>query len=284
MSFLLHLLFLSASWVPSILSYNMIFGKGKLLHFGPIGVSVVSAYATFLTLSLTGSFAAAFAAGIFAASVISAFFAWLSFRLEPDGLGIMSIAVHLALIAVVLNWTSLTRGALGMPKIPHLSFLSSLPRFALVMTVIAVLWTIFMILLDRSAFGRKMKALAENEWYAKSLGISRVRVHTAAFLIAGVGFAIIAFIHPQYIGLLHPNDYLFPALVFYITVVVAGKPGSVLGCLLSIYLLAALKEGLRFLPIPLTLKGPVLMLLFGVILFGAVWYRRKELFPVQRTI
>lgn len=284
MSFLLHLLFLIGTWFPLILSYNLIFGKGKILHFGPIGLALMSAYLIFITLQTTESFILSFLVGLLGTLLISAFFAWLSLRLDPDGLGIMSIAVHLGFLAIVLNWTSLTRGALGIPKIPRLTFLDSVADFAVVMSIIALLWFAFMLWLDRSSFGRQIQALAEHEWHAKSLGINRIKVQLTAFLIAGLGTTIAEFLYIQYIGLLHPNDYLFPNFIFYVMVVVAGKPGSVWGCTLAIALLASLKEGLRFLPIPLTLKGPVLLLLFGVILFSAVWYRRKDLFPIQRTI
>lgn len=67
-------------------------------------------------------------------------------------------------------------------------------------------------------------------------------------------------------------------------IVVAGKPGSVLGVTLSTILLVLLRESLRFLPLDPTMIGPVRLLLFGLILFAAVWVRRDSLFPQQRTV
>lgn len=284
MNFYWHLLFIVANWIPTILAYNLIFGKGKVLHFGPAGVVLVSAYASVLTLQATGSFVLAFLAGLAGATIISALFAWLSFRLEPDGFGILSIAVHLMILAIVLNWTSLTRGALGIPHIPRMPLLGSLPAIALTMTAVAALWIMFMLWLDRSSFGRQMAALAEHEWHAQSLGISRTRIHLIAFLIAGIAATIVPLFYVQYVGLLHPNDYLFPVLIFYVMCVVAGNPGSVWGVTLSITLLTLLKEGLRFVPIPISIRGPMLLILFGLILFAAVWWRRDTLFPQRRTI
>ena len=66
--------------------------------------------------------------------------------------------------------------------------------------------------------------------------------------------------------------------------VVAGKPGSVLGVTFSTVLLVLLKEGLRFLPLPTAVLGPVRLLLFGIILLVAVYVRRDTLFPQQRTV
>lgn len=284
MDFLWHLVISTGLWIPNVLGFNLIFGKGKILHFGPVGVSIVAAYATFLTLHATGSYALAIATGGAAALLISALFAWLSFHLEPDGFGIMSIAVHLALLAVVLNWTDLTRGALGLPRIPRLPGLESLPAFALLTTTIASLWIAFILWCDRSTFGRQLAALAEHPWHATALGVSRQRTHLLAFLLGGIGATLTNILYPSYIRLLHPNDYAFPFLIFFVTAVVAGRPGSVPGVILSTILLVLLKEGLRFAPLPIGILGPLRLLLFGVILLGAVWIRRKELFPLQRTI
>jgi len=89
---------------------------------------------------------------------------------------------------------------------------------------------------------------------------------------------------PQYIRLLHPNDYLFPALIFYVTCVVAGKPGSVIGVTLATTLLVLLKEALRFVPLSASVLGPLRLILFGMILFGVVYWRRDSLFPEQRRV
>ena len=129
-----------------------------------------------------------------------------------------------------------------------------------------------------------MTALAEHDWHARALGISRARTHTTAFLIAGLAAASANVFYPQYLHLLHPSDYTFPFLIFFVMAVVAGKPGSVFGVTLSTILLTLLKEAIRFLPLPISMIGPMRLLLFGLILFAAVWWRRDALFPGQRTV
>lgn len=284
MSFLLHLIAVTAMNIPSILGFNLVFGKGKIFHFGPIGVSLVSAYAIFLTLGFTGSYPLAIGAGLMGALLAGLLMSWLALRLDPDGLAIMTIAVHLAALAVVLNWSSLTRGALGIPRIPRIAAIDSLPAFAGTATTVAVLWIAFLWMLDHSPFGRQLAALAEHAWYAASLGINRTRIHTAAFLLSAIGAVLTNLLYPQYLHLLHPNDYTFPFLIFFVMVIVTGGPGSVLGVVLSTILLTSLKETLRFLPLPLGVLGPLRLLLFGMILLIAVWLRRDALFPKQRTI
>ena len=284
MDFSLHLLALVSVAIPSITGFNLVFGKGKILHFGPLAVSLIAAYGVYCTWYFTHSYLLGALAGLALSLLLSAFFAWLSFRLEPDGLGILSIAVHLVLLAVVANSGPLTRGALGIPGIPRLPGLESLPAFAVAAAAVAVVWVLFLWRINAGILGRQLAALAENEWHAQAIGVSRKKVHLAAFLVAGVGAFLSNFLFPQYISLLHPSDYSFTNLIFFVMCVVAGMPGSVWGVTASVVLLSLLREGLRFVPLPYDLIGPVRLILFGIILIVAVYVRRKDLFPVQRSV
>lgn len=284
MTFFWHLMIMIGTWLPGSLAYTMIFGKGKILHFGPVGVSLAAAYATFLTLSATENYFLAILAGLSFSVLISALFAWLSLRLEPDGFGIISIAAHLAILAVILNWTSVTRGALGIPRVPRAPFPISIEYFAITIIILSVLWILAMWRIDRSSFGRQLEALAEHPWHAAALGVSRPRVHFVAFLIGAVGAVLTSVPYVQYVALLHPNDFQFVGLIFYVMFVVAGKPGSIMGVTASTILLVLLREGIRFVPLPPDLLGPVRLILFGTILFAAVWWRRDVLFPKPRSV
>ncbi len=284
MDFLLHIIILIATTIPLSLGYTFLFGRGKVFHFGPIAVAITIAYAAFLTLDATGSFVLALGAGVIASVVFSLLFAWLSFRLEPDSLGIMTIAMHLAMLNVALNWQSLTRGALGIPNIPRMFFMQSQGAFAFWVTIICIGWIIFFLWLERTSLARQLTALAEQEWHAKSLGINRIRVHLVAFIILGLTMVNDNFFYPQYLHLLYPTDYGYPLFITLVMMVVAGKPGSILGATTATALLVALKESIRFLPLPISVLGPLRLMLFGVILLVAVWVRRDSLFPVKRTI
>lgn len=284
MTYTLHIIITIAIAIPTTLGYNLVFGRGKILHFGPLAVSLVSAYGVFLVHRNTGSYLAGIATGTFMAFLLSVFFAWLALRLDADALGILTIACHLAAAAIVLNWTSLTRGALGIAQIPRMPGMGTMEAFAGMTVLVAAAWVFFMMKVDGSSLGRSLTALAENRFHAESLGISRKTAYLQSFLIAGAGSLTSNVLFPQYIGLLHPNDYGFHPLIFVIMCIVAGKPGSVLGVTLAVVLLTLLKEGLRFMPLSAGLVGPLRLLLFGIILIVAVYIRRRELFPKPRTI
>lgn len=282
--FLLHLLGIVSFTLLNVLGYNLVFGKGKILHFGPLGLSIVSAYSLFLVQIATGNYLLAVLVSLAATSVTALFFVWLALRLDPDGLGLLTIAVHLAFLAAVLNWGQLTRGALGLVGIQRVPLLNSLPAITITGAVAAALWIAFLVFVERSRLGRELQALAENEWHAAALGISRTRVYTQAFLISGVGAVVTNFFFHQYLNLVHPSDFQFATTIFYVMCIVAGGPGSVLGVTLSTTLLILLRECLRFLPLPYAAIGPVRLILFGLILIVAVYLRRKTLFPAQRAV
>lgn len=268
-----------------VLGYNVVIGKGKILFFGQEAFSLAAVYSLWVLVMQYGvSFPLALIAALIFTIIVSLIFSWLSLRLEPDAFGVLSIAVHLSFLAVVLNWQSVTRGALGIPRIPRAPWPISLEAFTLVVVLVAIVWITTVWLLDRSRFGRAITALSEHPWHAQSLGISKRNIHIIAFLIAGIGSLISAILFPSYIFLVSPADYQFPAFVFFVMVVVAGVPGSVRGCVIAMFLLMFLKEGLRFLLLDPSVLGPVRLMLFGFVLFIAVYYRRDTLFPKQRSI
>lgn len=284
MDFLLHFIAVTAISAPHVLGYSVVIGKGKILHFGPLAVSIVAAYGVFLTTLSTGSFLLGMGVGLGLTFLLSVILAWLSLRLDPDGFGVMSIAVHLGALAVVLNWTSLTRGALGIPRIPRFPFLESTADFAVVSVLVAALWAALLWWMQRGSFGRCLAALSEHEWHASSLGIRRHWAHFIAFMLAGIGAFLTNVLFHQYIFLVHPSDFAFPYMIFMVMVIVAGNPGSILGCAFSLVLLSALREGMRFVPLSPAILGPTRLILFGLILLLAVWWRRDRLFPAKREI
>lgn len=284
MAFFLYLTAIAAMNIPPSLSYGLMLGKQRVMHFGPLAVSILAAYGTFVPLSWGAGYPASLAIGFGLAMLGSLIFALLSLRLPEDAFGVFSLAVHLIVLTVVLNWSAVTRGSLGIPQIPRLPFMESPGQFALGTVIIAALWIGGMRALDRSRFGRALEALAEHPAQAAALGINRTALTVAAFLIASVGLSLGSVLFAQYIRLLYPSDYGFPALVFLLMTVIAGKPGNVVGVTLATVLLVLLREAIRFTPFAASLKGPLQLVTFACVLFFAIWWRKTKLFSVQRSV
>ena len=284
MAYILHIIIMISIWMFVILGYNLVLGRGKILFFGQEALSLFAAYGMFLPVHSFGGYTISIFLGPLLALLLAVFFSWLALRLESDAFAILSIAMHLALLAVILNASDLTRGALGIPRIPRFSLFGSQGTFTFVIVAVAVLWYFFVQRLDASRLGRALKALAENKHHAEALGIHRFSVYVKAFLIAAIGSILSSFFYPQYIGLLHPSDYKFQAMIPLILASIAGGSGSVRGCAIATILITCLTEGLRFVPLPIGSVGALRLLLFGVVFIVAIYVRRDTIFPKPRTV
>lgn len=285
MQFFLHIIISAAIFLFPILGYNVVFGKGKILHFGQEAQSIAAVYTLWVLIMQFGHpFWFAFFMMLLLVMTVSCILALLSLRLEPDGLGVMSIALHLMFLAVVLNWQSVTRGALGIPRIPRAPLPTDAFTFAAICLFLLAVWIGFLLWIDKGRIGRSLAALSEHNWHASSLGINRAKIHFIVFCISGLGSCLSALLSAPFYYLLSPSVYGFPTMIFVVMCTVAGGPGSVWGVTLSAFGLMFIREGLRFIDLPPDLVGPIRLLLFGVILLIAVWYRRDTLFPKERSI
>jgi len=285
MQFLYHIIASASLFLFPILGYNLVFGRGKILHFGQEAQSIVAVYTMWtLVMQYGHSLWFAFFMMFVMTLGVSLLLALLSLRLEPDGLGVMSIALHLMFLAIVLNWQSVTRGALGIPRIPRSPFPTDPFMFAVMAFAIAMLWLGVLVWIEKGRTGRALTALSEHSWHASALGIEKARLQFFVFAISGIGSCLSSLFAAPFYYLLTPTTYGFPEMIFMVVCVVAGGPGNVLGVTLSTFGLIFIREGIRFVSMPPEFVGPVRLLLFGVILFVAVWYRRDSLFPKHRSI
>lgn len=284
MTYTLHIIIMISVMIFPTLGYNLVFGRGKILFFGQVVFSLLSTYGMYIGVYRFGGYGFHMLIAPLLVCATAVLFAWLATRLTPDAFGILSLAMHLSLLAIVLNWTSLTRGALGIPHIPRFPFLESQEAFCITVFLTAVAWFFVIRCIDAGRLGRQLIAFGEHQHHAEALGMHRFSVYLQTFLLAGCGSLLSGFFYPQYIGLLHPSDYAFQALIPFMVASIIGGSGSVILTALALVGTILLTEGLRFLPLSPGLVGPLRLILFGVILLVAVYIRRNEIFPKRRAV
>ncbi len=284
MDFFWHIVVNIGYMLPIVLGYNLVFGRGKILHFGQEGTALLASYSLFLPLYYGWSVWLTIPFSLLVIALFSLFLARLAVRLPADAFAILSIALHLILLALVLNSMSLTRGALGISGIARPFGIDSTMGYAWLCAGVAVAWLVLILHLERSAFGRALAALAQQPQHAEALGINRFRVTTIAFGLAGAGAWLTAALYPPYVRLLHPNDYTFPFMILIVMMTVAGGPGSTVGVAIATTVLIVLKESLRLLPLSPDALGALRLIFFGGILLSALWIQREKLFPPPRAV
>ena len=87
-----------------------------------------------------------------------------------------------------------------------------------------------------------------------------------------------------YINYIDPSSFSLNEMVFVLSIVIVGKPGSFWGVCLATVFLVLLPEPLRQLEIPSSYLGPMRQLLHSLILFAVLFWKRETLFPKERTV
>jgi branched-chain amino acid transport system permease protein len=284
-----HLAILVSLYLIVAQSLNLTFGLGQLFNLAHVASYAVGAYATAL---LATDYAASFGVCVGSSVVLSALFALLlgliSLRLSTDYFAIGTLAFSSVISALLVNWKSVTHGVLGVPGIPRpelfgIDFYENSNFLALIATI-AIVSQAILYCLYRSPFGRSLRALAEFERAASSLGKDTPRTRNIAFCVSS-GFAGLAgSFFSYYLNYIDPSSFGLGEMVFILTIVIVGGPGSFWGVIGATVFLVLLPEPLRFLDISSAYVGPMRQLINAIILFAVVWWKRDKLFPQRRTV
>lgn len=284
-----HLAILVSLYLIVAQSLNLTFGLGQLFNLAHVASYAIGAYATAL---LATDYAASFGVCVVSSVLLSALFALLlgliSLRLSTDYFAIGTLAFSSVISALLVNWKSVTHGVLGVPGIPRpelfgIDFYEN-SNFLALITTIAIVSQAILYCLYRSPFGRSLRALAEFERAASSLGKDTPRTRNIAFCVSS-GFAGLAgSFFSYYLNYIDPSSFGLGEMVFILTIVIVGGPGSFWGVIGATVFLVLLPEPLRFLDISSAYVGPMRQLINAIILFAVVWWKRDKLFPQRRTV
>ena len=187
------------------------------------------------------------AAGI-SAAVIGVAFGLPSLRIRGLYLVIATLAAQFILHFVFVHWQSVTNGDVGLPVAPAEVFgypLNNEIRVYYLILAFVVLSTIFASNVVRSRVGRAFIAIRERDLTAQVLGVEIVGYKLMAFALgsfyAGIAGALLAyfnrFVNPEQFGLL--------LSVFFLSAVIVGGMGSILGAILGAAFMTLLPELLR---------------------------------------
>jgi branched-chain amino acid transport system permease protein len=214
-------------------------------------------------------------AGVACAMALAVPLGWAMLRLRGPyfALGMLGLTQVLAMVASA--WSSLTNGGEGIYLPPAAAVV---PLYyaaaAMVALGIGVTW-----LVDRSGFGLRLRAIAEDEVGAQAMGVNTTRAKLAAFVLASVFPALAGGLYAWRLSYVDPSS-AFPAPyeVQTILVTIFGGAGTILGPLLGGFLLTAIGEALwaRF---------PELhLLLFGTMILLVMRFMPEGLVPLMRRV
>lgn len=250
MDYLTHVSVIGLIYFLAAAGTNIFVGHLALTTLGHGAVVATGAY-TYALLTLNGlSPWLAFGAALLTGSLLAALFGAAALRTSDEAFALITFGFHVFLVAVLLNASWLTNGALGLARIPslpvpgaqrgvHSTLLVSISVVAALLAITA--------LARRAGALRTLHAIRDDAGLARSLGIAVGRWVVGSCASGGAITGAAGALMAQYLSFIDP--YTFPVYesVTLLTIVLIGGPGRLMGVGTGVLVIVLLPEGLRFL-------------------------------------
>jgi branched-chain amino acid transport system permease protein len=250
-SYIAFILAIGGIYALLALSLNLVWGAAGMVNLGLAGFFAVGGYTTaLLTTRLGVPVPFAVLSSLITGAATGLLLTIATRRLRDEYLAIVTLGFAEALRLVAANETWLTGGTDGIAGVPQpfkAQFGRSYDQFYLIL-VLCVVTIVFLVLrrLDRSPYGRTLKAIRENPEVAAIAGKNSLQFKLQAFALSGAIAALAGALYAHFVSYIAPDLYQ-PLLTIYIFLgVTAGGLGRPAGALLGAYLVISLLESVRF--------------------------------------
>jgi branched-chain amino acid transport system permease protein len=263
-----HLLVLAGLFVLMALGFDLVLGYLGELSLGHAAFFGIGAYTTAL---LTRNFAVPFPLDLVLAALFTGVFGFLigapSLRLKGPYFAIVTFGFAEILRLVVLNWTSVTRGPMGLPDVPHahlgsFTIQTELGYYYVVLVLIGIAIVVTRRLID-STVGHAFLAIRENDELAAAVGIATFRFKLRAFVIGTIITGAAGSVYARYVHFVDPTALSFYYTVTVVSMVIVGGQGSIAGTILGALVFSLLPEYLR-------VAERARLVIFGALLMAAI--------------
>lgn len=282
MEYIINLLILFAIYGVLALSLNMVVGMSGLLSLAQAAFYGIGAYATAIGMSSLGlGFFTSILLGLLINGVIAFIVGRILSRFQGDYYTIVSAGLSIIVFSVLLNWKSVTNGPLGIfgiekPEVFGIRLSSNLAYLGLCSVILAATYALYH-LIDKSAFGRCLKAVREDEQLTRVMGYNTKHyksiIFTASAMISGIAGAMFA----SYISFIDPSTFQLKEGIFLFTIIIVGGLSSDIGSIVGALILISLPEILRFLGLPYETAAQLQQIIYGATLVAMMVLRPQGL-------
>jgi branched-chain amino acid transport system permease protein len=189
------------------------------------------------------------------AGLVAAFFGLLLgfpvLKLRGPYLAFATIGFGEIVRLVLTNWYSLTKGPMGLTRIPSPTIFGVVKSFSLthwyyLILAFLVITIICVNNIISSRIGRSLRALRDSQIGAAISGIDLSYYKILAFMLSAFVGGIGGSLYAHYITVISPEIFCFDLSFWYLCMIVIGGMGTVSGPILGAILLTILPEYLRF--------------------------------------
>jgi len=228
--------------------FNISFGYAGMFNLAYITIFGLSAFfSVFIEVQDGISFWISLVLTTFFATAVSVVVTAPTARLEGIFLAILTLAFSLAVAEVILKWQSFTGGAVGIYIIPRPTlFGNPIPSGSLSYYLLCAIGVVlaFEVSLrtDRSALGRRYRALQSNPRTLLSVGGSIPRVRLIACVTSGALAGIAGTLFAHFQPAISLETFGLDRLIALLLAISLGGPGSLLGPFLGVIALVVMDE------------------------------------------
>jgi len=282
MPYLIHVAIQLLLYVGLAYALDLVLGTTGILNVCHAGFYGIGAYtAAVLCQTYHSPLWFEFAIAGLVAAIAAVLISLPSMRLHDDFFVLASFALQVILSQLMLNWKSVTNGALGISGIPapilwRHNVLGKTDLLLLTLAIVGcIVWSVRN--LQSSPFGRALCAIRADEILAQALGKPTVKYKMAAFVISGSLASAVGVLYAHYMTFIDPSSFDANVSITFITLVILGGAGSRWGPALGAALVVLLPEGLRFIDIPNSVGPNVKQIIFSVCLLLVLIFRPQGL-------
>ncbi|MDQ3558889.1 MAG: branched-chain amino acid ABC transporter permease [Pseudomonadota bacterium] len=265
-------------YVVLALGLNIVVGYAGLLDLGFAAFFAVGAYTVGIsTLEFGLSFWLALPLAIFFAVIAGIIIGAPTLRLRSDYLAIVTLGFG-EIVRISARNLRATGGASGLSGIeqPWLFgwHISTPLDFYYVFCVLAVLAVFVSVRLANSRLGRAWLYVRHDEDAAEAMGIDRVRVKLAAYVVGAIYGSIGGAFFAVNLGAISPESFSFRQSVLILMAVILGGMGKIPGVILGAFIVILAPELLRDF-------GDLRLLIFALGLLLIMLFRPSGIWPAR---
>lgn len=278
-AYIIHLLIIIGIFLILSISLNLTIGYTGLLNLAHIAFFGIGAYTSaLLTLAGLPWWISFLLAGVLA-SLFSFVLIFVTKKLKGDYLALTTLGFAFVVYSVLLNWTSLTRGPLGIPGIPkpRIDGLAILSNQAYLILIVIITVIVYLILyrLVSSRYGRLLEGVRDNEIGLSVLGKNIFRLKYQSMMIASFFAGLAGSLYAHYITYIDPSTFYLEDLILVLTIVIVGGLASLKGTAIATFIILLVPEVLRFVNLPSSLIGPGRRIIYALILILILLYKPR---------
>ena len=284
MEYLLHIGIMLCIYVILVLSTNLTVGMANLLTMCQAAFYGIGAYiGTFFLMQFNLPFVVIALIVMALTGLTSIVISYASVKLKGDYFILATLGFQMIVYTILYNWISVTRGPYGIPGIPAIKLFGvwSLNGiysyfFLSLVLVMAVVW--FFGQLQRSPYGRMLKAIRTDELSAQALGRNTIQMKSWAFFISAAFAGLAGTVYASYVSYIDPTSFTLDESIFIITALFIGGIGSrVWGSVVGAAVVVILPELLRFVGLPDAVAANLRQIIYGVVLIVLMFVKPQGL-------